>query len=490
MRGAMNAPDAPEDPDRPPPQVGVGWRPAQTQARRAAAVSDVVPRVRGARRGRALIAQWRFAPFFWTQFLGVLNDHLFTVGVVSVVTFQASLFGVGRPRDVALIAGILFVLPFLLFSATAAQIADKVDHGRVMRAAKTLEIVIMIAASAGFLIHDARILDVCILLLGVRATLFRAVKYAYLSTHVRAFDVALGNSWVQSGTFMAIVVGMSLGGIVAAKVAGGMLLAVLCLSTALAGRVAAGGIPSVPVASPEGSIDRNPLTASWRNLREAVGDRTGLVGQCGIAWLWSAGALLLTAIFGFARDALHAGPAVVTVLLAVLMLGGGAGVTMCARFADGGRALRFVPLGGIGVTVFAVDLYLASRGLPGPPPSLEAGALYDLLPFLHSVVHWRILCDLLLLTFTGGVCSVPLYVLIERRSGARPRARIAAVNPVLTSASVMASLFLAAGLDALGVPLSVLFLIIAGANTVVIGGLCATFTTLSTSVRGASRRVR
>jgi hypothetical protein len=483
----MNAPDAPENPDRPVHRAEVGQR--STQARRMAERATS-RRERQARHGRASIVPWCLAPFFWTPFLGALNDSLFTVGVVSVVTFQARLFGVARPHDVALVAGLLFVLPFLVFSAAAAQIADKVDHGRVIRASKTLEIITMIAASAGFLIHDARILDVCILLLGVRATLFHAVKRAYVPTPIRAADAARGKRWLPSGTLAATLLGLLLGGVVASKVAGGMLLAVLCLSTALAGRVAAGAMPSAPALLPERPIDWNPLTAIWRNLRDAAGNRTGFIGLIGIAWLWCVSAFLSTAVFGFARDVLHAGPSVVTLMLAVLVLGGAAGVMTGARFADGGRGWRFVPSGGIGVTVFAVDLYLASRGLPGPPPSLEAGALYDLPSFLHNVVHWRILCDLLLLALTGGVCSVPLYRLAASRGGVRQRARSAAPNPTLTSASIVAALLLTVGLDALGVPLPILFLLIAGANTVVIGGLCATLPTLSTSVRGASRRVR
>ncbi|WP_347554636.1 hypothetical protein [Robbsia sp. KACC 23696] len=497
----MNPPDAPEDSDQPSNKAGDGQRPSparlseQSLGQSVQRVSDPPssdPSRLATGSGRALLSQRRFGPFYGAQFLAVLNDHLFTVGVVSVVTFQASLFGVDHPRDVAFVTAALFVLPFLCLSAIAERLADTIDPTRVIRAMNTLEVVIMVIASAGFLMHDARILDFGVLLLGLRATLFRAAKYAYLPIHLRGADIVAGNGWIQSGTFFSILLGMSVGGMVAAKVAGGMLLAVLCLSAALLGRVSASMMPSAQPGTPEQGrrIGWNPLTEAWRSLRDAARDRIAAKALIGIAWLWSVGALMTMSLFGFARDTLHAGPAVVTLLLAVLVAGVGGGVSMCVRLVDMRRGLRFVPLGGVGVTVFAIDLYLASHGLPGPPPSQEAGALYDLLPFLRGVAHWRILSDLLLMAMTGGVCSVPLYALAEQRTGIRHRPRIAQANSVLNAAFIIAAAMFALGFDAMGGPQPLLFLLVAAANAVVIAVLCVTLPGMMATVRGGVRRVR
>src|SRR2546421_7488632 len=91
----------------------------------------------------ALLSQRRFAPFFWTQFLGAGNDNLFKFAFTVLVTFQLQ-SDLLTPQTAGLVIGALFILPFLLFSATSGQITDKYDKTRVIRFVKTLEIAIML----------------------------------------------------------------------------------------------------------------------------------------------------------------------------------------------------------------------------------------------------------------------------------------------------------------------------------------------------------
>jgi MFS family permease len=426
-----------------------------------------------ARTNPSLMKERRFAPFFWVQFSGALNDNIFKVGFTSVVTYQSVLFGVADARNAAFLIAAIFMLPFLLFSATAGQLADKYDKASLMRAVKNLEIAIMVFASIGFLIHDAYCLYVGIFLMGLHSTVFGPAKYAYLPEQLRDDELVRGNGLVEMGTFISILLGTLIGGLVASdRGGGGVLVAVICLVCALIGRVIASWIPSSAPAQASLKINWNPATETWRNLQLAHEDRTVFIGLIGISWLWFVGAVFLTSFFSFARDVLDAGPQVVTLLLAVFTVGVGGGSLLCARVVSPKRVMGLVPIGGFGMTVFAVDLYFSCHGLPIHPTGLEAGSLYDLPHFVREGIHWRILLDLLLLSISGGLYSVPLYALIQMRSPPSHRARIIAANNILNALFMVASSVLAMALGAAGSSIPTLFLTVALLNVLVIGLLC------------------
>ena len=122
----------------------------------------------------ALLAQRRFAPFFWTQFLGAANDNLFKFAFTVLVTYQLSLDWLPRAQA-GLVIGALFILPYVLFSATSGQLADKYDKTRLIRFIKSLEIAIMVIAAWGFFTVNVPALLGCVLLLGLHSTLFGPV---------------------------------------------------------------------------------------------------------------------------------------------------------------------------------------------------------------------------------------------------------------------------------------------------------------------------
>ncbi|WP_296801743.1 MFS transporter, partial [Variovorax sp.] len=164
----------------------------------------------------ALLGQRRFAPFFWTQFAGAANDNLFKFAFTVMVTYQLQLSWM-QPSMAGLVIGALFILPFLLFSATAGQLTDKFDKTKMIRFVKNLEIVIMLIAAWGFVRADAVILLGCVFLMGLHSTLFGPVKFAYLPQVLHERELTGGNGMVEMGTFVAILLG---------QVAGGLLVAV------------------------------------------------------------------------------------------------------------------------------------------------------------------------------------------------------------------------------------------------------------------------
>ena len=162
-----------------------------------------------------LLSERRFAPFFWTQFAGAANDNVFKFAFTIFVTFQAASFGGGDPKTAAFLIGAVFIAPFVLFSATAGQLADKFEKSRLIRFVKSFEVAIMLLAAVGFMQHSVAVLYVVTFLMGLHSTLFGPVKYAYLPQHLKDRELVGGNGLVEMGTFVAILLGTMLGGALA-----------------------------------------------------------------------------------------------------------------------------------------------------------------------------------------------------------------------------------------------------------------------------------
>lgn len=409
-----------------------------------------------------LLRERRFAPFFTTQFLGALNDNVFKIGFTSLVTYHTARFAGVDAKTAAFLISAIFILPFVLFSATSGQIADKYDKATLTRFVKTFEIVLMLVGAAGFVMHNAPLLYLCTFMMGMHSTLFGPVKYSYLPQHLGEHELVGGNGLVEMGTFIAILIGTIIGGAAAGiEGAGERVLAVSVLVIAIAGRLVAQRVPSTPAPQPDLVINWNPVSETWRNLGLARQNRTVFLSLLGISWLWFVGATFLTSFFNFAKDVLSASPDVVTILLATFSVGIGLGSLLCERLSQRRVEIGLVPLGSIGISVFAIELYFASRALPSPGHLLSVGE------FLAGARHWRILADLFLLAMFGGFYSVPLYALIQSRSAPTHRARIIAANNILNALFMILSAVMAMGLTKAGVDIPGLFLVTALLNVIV-----------------------
>ena len=409
----------------------------------------------------SLLAQRRFAPFFWTQFLGAGNDNVFKFAFTILVTYQAAKFGGINPDQAAFLIGAIFIAPFVLFSATAGQLADKYEKSRLIRFVKNLEIGIMIVAALGFIFYSATILYIATFMMGLHSTLFGPVKYSYLPAHLREDELVGGNGLVEMGTFVSILLGTMLGGALAAAEGGAWYVAIACIVVAVAGRVAAGYIPDSPAAVPKLKINWNPITETHQNLKIGYGNRTVWLSMLGISWLWFFGATFLTSFAPFAKKVIGGDPSVVTLLLAVFSVGIGVGSLLCERLSGHKVEIGLVPFGSIGMTVFAADLFFASHNLLPQTTLMGVGG------FIANPVHWRILADLFLVAMFGGFYSVPLYALIQTRCEPDYRARIIAANNILNALFMIVSALLAATLLSKGFTIPQLFLVTAVLNAFV-----------------------
>ena len=408
----------------------------------------------------ALLGQRRFAPFFWTQFTGAGNDNLFKFAFTVMITYQLQVSWL-PPSMAGLVIGALFIAPFVLLSATSGQLADKLEKGRLMRWVKNLEIAVMLLAGYGFIASHVPVLLACVFLMGVHSTLFGPVKYAYLPQHLSEREITGGNGMVEMGTFVAILLGQLAGGLlIAIPGEGPRLAAGACVLLAVIGRLTAAAVPTSPASDPGLRINWNPISETWRNLRLGSENIVVFRSMLGISWMWFFGAVFLSLFPAFARDVLHGDEQAASLLLVLFSLGVGSGALLCERLCRRHVDIGLVPLGAFGMTVFAVDLYFASRGLA---PS----GLQGLGAFVADASHWRVMLDLFLLSLCVGLFSVPMYALIQTRCQPTHRARIIAANNILNAVFMIVSSLGAGLLLGAGLSIPEVFLIVGLVNAVV-----------------------
>ena len=408
----------------------------------------------------ALLKQRRFAPFFWTQFSGAANDNLFKFAFTVMVTYQLSVSWL-PPAMAGLVIGALFILPFLLFSATSGQLADKYDKTKLIRFVKNMEIAIMLLAAGGFMLGSVPVLLGCTFLMGLHSTLFGPVKFAYMPQVLSDNELTGGNGMVEMGTFVAILLGNIAGGLlVAIPDSGHRDVAIACVVLAVLGRLIAGQIPATAATDPGLKINWNPVTETLRNLKLAYRDTVVFRSLLGISWMWFFGAVFLSQFPSLAKEVMHGNAQVASLLLVVFSIGIGTGSLLCETLSRRHVEIGLVPLGAIGMSVFSIDLYFATRGLP---PSDAMG----LSAFISQSAHWRVLADLTLLSLFAGLYSVPMYALIQSRSQASHRARIIAANNILNALFMIASSLIAGALLSAGFTIPQIFLFVGLANAVV-----------------------
>ena len=408
-----------------------------------------------------LLQERRFLPFFITQFLGAFNDNVFKNALIILIAFQIASADPDRSSLLINLAAGLFVLPFFLFSATAGQLSDKYEKSRYIRWVKFLEIIIMLGATAGFLLNSVPMLIAMLFMMGFHSTLFGPVKYSIMPQHLKSEELVGGNAWIEMGTNMAILLGTLLGGILIAQPQGHLWVSCAVVTIAVLGLLSSQWIPPAAPAAPDLKINWNPASETWRILKFTYQNFTVFQSVLGISWFWFLGSVYLAQLPNFTKFSLGGGEHVVTLLLTLFAIGIGIGSLLCERLSGRMVEIGLVPFGAIGLTVFGVDLFLAT---PATPPS---GELLGMLAFLAEPGSWRVVLDVILIGAFGGIYIVPLYALVQQRSEPSHLSRVIAGNNILNAIFMVAAALIAVVLLDRGLSIPQVLLVMAIFNAAV-----------------------
>lgn len=410
----------------------------------------------------SLLKTRRFLPLFVAQFLGAFNDNVFKNALVILIAYRLSgQSALSSPLLVTLAAGI-FILPFFLLSATAGELADRHDKAVLIRWIKFAEIIIMGFGAVGFLLNDLWFLLAVLFLMGAQSAFFGPLKYGILPDHLERDELMGGNGLIEASTFLAILLGTVLGGVLALRESGITMVAITAIGLAVIGFGASRFIPSAAPAQPDLRPTLNPFRAMGKVIAAAARPRDVLVSALGISWFWFVGATFLAQFPNLAKDSFGGDETVVVLFLILFAIGIAIGSLLCNLLLRGQLSPRLVPWAALVLSLASIDFYFAAEVRVPDETLIAVGA------FIADAAHWRVIADLVLVSAAGGVFVVPLYALIQARTAASHRARAIAALNIFNSAFMVASAAIGMAVLALGgtVPL---LLAATGALTLPVG---------------------
>jgi len=370
-----------------------------------------------------LLGKRRFLPLFATQFLGAFNDNLFKQSMVLFATYSIYSDAKKEAAFSAIATG-LFILPFFLLSALSGQLADSHDKARIIRLIKTAEIAIMVIGAAGLMFASVPLMLGAVLAMGAHSTFFGPIKYAILPQHLKRGEVLGGTGLVEAGTYIAILGGTILAGLINAQVAAVMVLAVAGL-----GWLTARGVPPAPPPGERPPIDIHIIRASSTLVSATLHIPRLFLAILSISFFWMIGAVLVIEFPPLVKNVFTADKQVASLFLAIFSVGVAIGSMLINQLLNGKVSARYAPASVLAMALFVLVMVVAAgRWVPAP-----AGTLYTFGQFAHHAGAPLVALSLLGVSVTGGMFVVPLYAFLTTTVESDHTARTVAANNIVNS---------------------------------------------------------
>lgn len=406
-----------------------------------------------------LLGDRRYWPLFWTQFFGAFNDNFFKNALVILITFKSYSIGVLKSEQMVALCGAVFILPFFLFSALAGQLADKFPKHRIVKSVKVAEIIIMLIGAVGFMTENLTLLLITLFLMGLHSTIFGPVKYSALPEILKDEELVTGNAYIESGTFLAILMGTLIGGMtIAIPGHGPMITSIGIVLTALIGTWTSTRMLDMTAVNPQQKIDKDIFRPTSEIISLTKKTKSVFLSILGISWFWFVGAVFLSVLPPYCKNVLHGSEHVVTMFLAIFSVGVGLGAVFCEKLSFGQLELGLVPIGSFGMSVFLADLYFSSNNFSALASTPAT--------FFNTSEGIRIIFDMLLFSIFSGFFTVPLYTFIQSRSDRETRSQVIAGNNVINSLFMVVASVMLMGLYAMKFTIPQIFFILAVMNAI------------------------
>ena len=424
----------------------------------------------------SLLSSKYFAPLFWTQFLGAFNDNVYKNALIILVTVNAASYTSISVELLIPLSGGIFILPFFLFSALAGQLADKFEKSKLIRYIKIGEINIMLMGALGFYFENIWFLLAVLFFMGCQSSLFGPVKYSILPQHLSEEGLLKGNAIIEMGTFLAILLGTLVGGILIMNGDYGRIyISALVIGVAVLGWISSRKIPLAQSVNEQLTINWNIFSETWNIIAAAVKNRLIFGAIIAISWFWFIGATILSVLPlpEFIQTILGAKEQVITLLLALFSIGIGIGSIIAGKSITLSKSIKWIGIGAIGISLTAMDLYWISDQLLKSNLNLNL----NISPVIPELLPWyemfqdpqraHVLMGVLLMGVSGGLYIVPLYVILQEHSAIESRSRTIAANNITNALFMVVSAILTMLLLDGGLSLHILFALIGVLNAAV-----------------------
>ncbi|MDZ5449992.1 acyl-[ACP]--phospholipid O-acyltransferase [Labrys sp. ZIDIC5] len=375
----------------------------------------------------SLMSARRFWPLFWSQFFSAFNDNFIKQALTILAVYGIAETAAMEGGDsMVSIAGALIVLPGLLLSGLAGQLADRYDKARVARQIKLAEIAIVVVAAVGFALHSMPILLVSMLTLGIMGTLFTPVKYGILPDHLAPEELPAGNGLIEAGTFLSILIGIIGAGFVAPHLPSWIVAAIM-VAVAVACWWFARLIPPTGEAAPDLKIDWNIIRSSYQLVQLVASDRKLLIGSLAVAWFWMSGIVILSLTPSLAHSVIGGDGTLNTWFTTAFSIGIAIGSILAARLATGRIIVLLSPIGCILMGLFCLDVAWIAFGTERSETPLY------FLDYLATGTGLHMTIALVLVALAAGLFIVPIYAAVQHWAPKDERARVIAGGNVITA---------------------------------------------------------
>ncbi|KWV92689.1 MFS transporter [Erythrobacter sp. YT30] len=437
-----------------------------------------------------LLRKKRFLPLMVTQFFNAFNDNLFKTALVLFVVYSVY----NDEKQEALFSGlasVIFIVPFVILSALAGQLADTRDKAAIIRTVKICEIgwaslgaFGLFLAWQGIAVHTFAIplLLFVVFLAAAQSTFLGPIKYAILPQHLEKDEVLPGTGLIEAGTYIAILTGTILAGFISVEVA-----MVLVVITSFIGYLVSRFVPDAPPQSdyemhypllePYSEQVKSPLlrwlgyapvavadqaVMSWRLIRDTMHNREIWLSIVAISFFWTIGAVLFIQFPPLAKNQLLASKEVASLFLVIFSVGIAIGSVGINALLKGEVSARFSPFSVVVMGAFVLGFYLVAKAWT---PN-AAGELLPVEIWILEPLAIPLSLMLLGISTAGGFFVVPLYAFLTTRCEHDAASRTIAANNIVNSLSMVIGSIFAIGLTTLGIPV-VEQLLFAAAMTVV-----------------------
>lgn len=410
-----------------------------------------------------LLVAKRFLPFFVCQFLSAFKDNIMRTALVAILTFKTDgLSDLMRTLIVSSSFG-LTTLPYLFISATAGELADKYDKSNLIKTIKFFGIICAAIGVVGLFSGSIVVILAAMFLTGIEAALFGPVKYSILPDLLKKDELIAGNGLMEGATFIAILLGIVLGGILVAQDSGSFVLlsAIVMLVTTIA-YLTSLYLPVIQAAAPNLKINKNIFKHTLENIAHASRDKFIFKLILGISWFWLAGGIFLAQMPNFTKDGLNSDESVFVLLLSVFTCGTAIGSIICNGILKGKIDIKYSAPALLVASLFIMLIWQTSQYFN------NSATMLNLNGFITTAAGVALCVEMFMMAVFIGIFIVPIYAMLQIKAKPAERSRIMAANNIINSLLIVAGSVVSTGLLAVGLSVVSLFFYLAISNLFIV----------------------
>jgi MFS family permease len=377
----------------------------------------------------SLLNTRKFLPLFSVQFLNAMSDHMLKNAILVMITYQGLTIG-GLSRELSVnISTLLFILPFFLFSSYAGKIADMYSKVKLIRYIKICEIFIIVLAATGIFSRSVEILIFSLVAMGTHSTFFGPIKFSILPQYIKERKVLLlANGYIELGTFVAVLIGQTLGSWYMANEELEIIVGLMTFST-ISGLILSYRMEKTMPLGTKEKFHWNLFKDTWLSYRKVVVDKKIKNNIHAISWFWAMGVVYSTQLPVFTQIYMGGCAHVFSILLAIFSISIGLGSLICAKISDGKIVKQFVILGSVGMAFFSMILI----GINFHPHD-HCLTLAEFSTSWYGVVNYILI---FMIGFSAGFYSVTCYNELQVISPIEILSQVIGVNNVLNSSYML-----------------------------------------------------